>query len=251
MNDLEMLWDLQETEKRAQKIKWEFKNLDSLKNLEEARLEFKEKEKIIKAKKDDINEDKKKLRRLEMKNQEALGEMEGIKKEMYDEKGYTTKELMQMEKKVQSLSQENNKLEDLILQEMENIEKKEEEVNKDLKELEEHQKHIKKLEKIWKKESGDLKKEYSKLKEKINKLRKEVPRDLLDKYESIKEVSNYNVVAMVKGDICMGCKVSLSSSVVGKLYTPGIRLTCENCGRLIFLGEGKGSSSLKKGNNML
>ncbi|RQD73954.1 MAG: hypothetical protein D5R97_08490, partial [Candidatus Syntrophonatronum acetioxidans] len=185
-------------------------------------------------------DDKKKLRRLEMKNQEVLEEIKSIKGEMYGEKGYTTKERMQMEKKTRSLSQENNKLEDEIIQEMESLEKKEEEIKKDLKELEEQQEQVKRLEEIWKKESGDLKKEYSRLKKRIGKLKGEVPRDLLDKYESLKETSNLNVVAMVKGDICMGCKVSLSSSVVGKLYTPGIRLTCENCGRLIFLGRCKG-----------
>ncbi|PKM79280.1 MAG: hypothetical protein CVU88_06615 [Firmicutes bacterium HGW-Firmicutes-13] len=109
---------------------------------------------------------------------------------------------------------------------------KQEKINKNEKEQEANY-----LDERVKKESRKLKKEYKTLKDVRDELIKEIPEESLRKYNHLRKSLGNFVLSKVKNGICLGCQVSLSSSLVGKLYTPGIEVTCENCGRLIFVDK--------------
>lgn len=179
----------------------------------------------------------KKLRSLEMKNQALADSLEEINQKLYGGDIKNVKELTQYEKQMQNLSDEKDKLEDLILQQMEILETMEQMIKQEKKEYEKEAENTKKLGRKAKEESSALKSEYKKLTHEIEALIDKIPHDYLKRYQALKKQLGDQVVCKVKNGVCLGCRVSLSSSVIGKLYIPGIELTCENCGRIIFLDK--------------
>lgn len=235
INDIELLWELQETEKNMVKIKCEFQNRQSLKDVEDASALLENSKIVIQSLEKDLAAEKKELRRLEMKGKEIAEDIRENNEKLYGGEVTATKELIQMEKKLKILAEENNSIEDLVIQQMEEIENKEKQLQEKIIEEKEKQDILKKLEKRDREESKKIKVQYRKQKEKKEQLEAQVSPQLLEKYVHLKKTVGPNIVAKVKCGVCLGCQVSLSSSTIGRLYTPGIILTCENCRKLIFL----------------
>ncbi|UNC92981.1 zinc ribbon domain-containing protein [Candidatus Contubernalis alkaliaceticus] len=237
ISDIMLLWDLQETEKNMNKINKQYKSRTSLKDVEEARALLDGIERSLKALEEELNAQRKVLRRLELKGEEIAEDIQETNKQLYGGEVTATKELVQMEKKLKLLSEENGKLEDMVIQQMEKIEKKEKELLGKRSQEKETQESLKELEEKDRQESRKLKGRYRKHKVSKEQLEAKITSELLEKYAYLKKKAGFNVVAKVKGGVCLGCQVSLSSSTIGSLYTPGILITCENCGRLIFQQE--------------
>ncbi len=217
------------------KIKKLFQNRQSIKEVEEARALLKNMISGIKLLEKDLAAEKKELRRLEMKGKEITEDIRENNEKLYGGEISATKELIQIEKKLKKLSEENSEIEDLVIQQMEEIENIEKELNEKKNEEKEKQAFLKELEEKDKEQSNSIKAQYRKQKESKQQLETQISPQLLQKYSHLKKTKGSNIVAKVKGGVCLGCQVSLSSSTVGRLYTPGIILTCENCGKLIFL----------------
>ena len=217
------------------KIKKLFQNRQSLKEVEEARALLENMISGIKLLEKDLAAEKKELRRLEMKGKEITEDIRENNEKLYGGEISATKELIQMEKKLKKLSEENSEIEDLVIQQMEEIENIEKELNEKKNEEKEKQAFLKELEEKDKEQSNSIKAQYRKQKESKQQLETQISPQLLEKYFHLKKTKGSNIVAKVKGGVCLGCQVSLSSSTIGRLYTPGIILTCENCGKLIFL----------------
>ena len=217
------------------KIKKLFQNRQSLKEVEEARALLGNMTNGIKLLEKDLAAEKKELRRLEMKGKEITEDIRENNEKLYGGEISATKELIQMEKKLKKLSEENSEIEDLVIQQMEEIENIEKELNEKKNEKKEKQAFLKELEEKDKEQSNSIKAQYRKQKESKQQLETQISPQLLEKYSHLKKTKGSNIVAKVKGGVCLGCQVSLSSSTIGRLYTPGIILTCENCGKLIFL----------------
>ncbi len=233
-----LLWDLQETEKKMNEIKKLFKNRPSLNEVEEARALLKDIEMSQEALEEELTAERKALRRLELKGEEINQDIQDTNKKLYGGEVTSTKELIQMEKKLKLLSEENGKMDDLVIQQMEKIENKEKGLLEKRSQKKVNQDSLKVLEEKDRQESSKMKGRYRKQKESKEQLEAKVTPELLEKYAQLKKkTAGSNIVAKVKGGVCLGCQVSLSSSTIGNLYTPGILLTCENCGRLIFLEE--------------
>ncbi len=80
-------------------IKAQLHNLEALNEVEEARKCVNRVEGSIKTKEDKNTSNKKKLRSLEMKDQEIIDEIKEINQKLYGGKVNNTKELTQMQKK--------------------------------------------------------------------------------------------------------------------------------------------------------
>ena len=231
----ELLWKLQETEKNMTKIKNLFQNRQSLNDVEEAILQLENSKGELQSTEQELAAAKKELRHLEMEGKKIAGDIQENNEKLYGGEVTATKELIQMEKKLKQLSEENSRIEDLVIQQMEEIENIEKELNEKKNEKKEKQAFLKELEEKDKEQSNSIKAQYRKQKESKQQLETQISPQLLEKYSHLKKTKGSNIVAKVKGGVCLGCQVSLSSSTVGRLYTPGIILTCENCGKLIFL----------------
>ncbi len=118
----ELLWKLQETEKNMTKIKNLFQNRQSLNDVEEAILQLENSKGELQSTEQELAAAKKELRHLEMEGKKIAGDIQENNEKLYGGEVTATKELIQMEKKLKQLSEENSRIEDLVIQQMENIE---------------------------------------------------------------------------------------------------------------------------------
>lgn len=66
-----------------------------------------------------------------------------------------------------------------------------------------------------------------------DKLAGEIPAALLNRYERL--AGHYRLAILpVTGDMCLGCFVKLPTSFFSSAYASEL-LTCENCGRLLYI----------------
>jgi len=235
LSNIELLKELQETERNIQKIKQLYTDLQSSKELADKKDGLNRSKVFIEKKEEEIVTEKKKLRRMELKNETIDEELNEINSSLYGGEVSNTKELLQMEKKIKVLSGEKESLEELILSQMEKIEEHEKELEKEKLKEKEQKADLEKLVARIREESKKLKSDYDNLKEEAEKLKSQIPLEQLERYKRLKKSLGFKVVADVNNGICLGCQVSLSSSLVGKLYTPDIELNCENCGRILLL----------------
>lgn len=64
-----------------------------------------------------------------------------------------------------------------------------------------------------------------------------VPEELMEKYNSVRRRFGTVAVALVEGNTCTACRISISVFLLRQLRdTDGI-FTCDNCGRILYLPE--------------
>ncbi len=229
-----LLKRLQEIEKEMQGIKQLYKDWQTSKELADKKDELSCSRVFIERKEEEIASDKKKLRRLELASETTDAEISEVNSSLYGGEMSSTRELLQMEKKLKALTEKKENAEELILNHMEKIEEHEKEVEEEKLKEKEQESQLETILTRIKKESKKLKSEYDALKTEAEQLKSQIPSEKLERYERLKKSLGFKVVAVVNNGICLGCQVSLSSSLIGKLYTPDIELNCENCGRLLL-----------------
>lgn len=74
---------------------------------------------------------------------------------------------------------------------------------------------------------------FEELQEARDKLSKKIPTALRNRYEKL--ARHYKLAILpVTGDKCLGCFVKLPTSFFSSAYSSEL-LTCENCGRLLYI----------------
>lgn len=80
--------------------------------------------------------------------------------------------------------------------------------------------------------------ELERLNEEVKALEPSLDPALLAKYKQIKK-NRVNPVALVENNQCQGCNMSLPSLTLSKLKEQKELVECENCGRILYVREGK------------
>ena len=79
--------------------------------------------------------------------------------------------------------------------------------------------------------------ELAKLRAAADAGKKEVDAALLERYTSIKKRAS-PPMALLSGDLCGGCNMSLPQAVLRKIKAGADVVECENCGRILFVRQG-------------
>jgi predicted nucleic acid-binding Zn-ribbon protein len=237
VEQLKLVWELQELELQISRREKELQNVDSVKTYQKKKQSITILTKQIERKQEELKQENKKMRQQEMELQQIVDSKEELRQKLYGGERYSAKELENMRKKINSLEKEKSGLEEEILNLMEMIESIGQEIKKDKKQLSEEEEKLQLLKTKAKKDIQLLKGQLAELLSQREELVGRIEGDLLKKYRELVRHFQGRAVSLVKKGYCGICNVSLPSSFRARLLTPGELVFCENCGCLLVLGD--------------
>lgn len=233
MQQLELLWRLQEVDLRLGEL---FKELEESPVLHEANYwdqKLVEKNKLWEAARQDLDKRNKELKKKEMQLQKASEEGNSLRKKMYGGEISSTRELEQMEKKLNKLEQDQKELEEQIIEDMEGIEELEEDKKMQEQTINEESSILEEKNEKWNKEKQKIEEEIAKLEQQREELIEKIEKPFWEKYQILSQRYRGKGLARVTSDICEGCRMFVSSAIKGRLYNLNTIVYCENCGRIL------------------
>lgn len=237
MEEMKLLWELQEVEYEIINKEKELQNIPSVGEYLKKKKNYSYLEENLKKKVEEHKSTKKELGRREMDLQKLTATLSELTDKLYSGEVRNVKELESMEKKTSSLTKEKNELEDKILELMEKLEVESEEIKKAQSNLENEGKKLETLKEKARRDMLQAQKELDILKRRRDEIEKKVDDELLKKYRELSKRFNRKCISLVKNNFCGICNVSLPSSFRAYLLTPGKLVYCENCGSLLVLGN--------------
>ncbi len=176
-----------------------------------------------------------KLRDQELEMRSLANKIASVEDRLYSGHIKNPKELANRQDEVQYLKRRKGGLEDQVLEAMIEVEESEASVT-------EQRERLARLENEWQEtqarlstEQNELVNRLRQLKAKRAKLQKTIEADDLALYEDLRRRMGGQAVALLKGDLCQTCKVTLPSSKAqqarqGKTLTP-----CGSCERILYV----------------
>lgn len=230
---LKLLWDMQELDLAISAYKTKIEEAPGLSGVDEAKEELKELEVKLSAQEENLRNDQKHLRQLEMRTQKIVDDRKELSDNMYGGKITNVKELEQMHRRMDQLAEEKKKLEEEIINLMESIEEQEEMMKETGLAISKKKEELEEKEKRLQADLARFNKELSHLEnERVTQAEKIEPK-YMERYIVLAEKHQGRPLSKVENDICGACRVFISSAQRGHLYNPGALVYCENCGRLL------------------
>lgn len=225
---------------QIQEIDSEIDKLENLKSAEPAKLRVleaglsKHKEKA-ESKNQEIQELQKEQRELQRRlgvQQEKITKYKTQRAAIKTNKEYTALEL-----EINELEKSNSEIEEEILKTMESLDKSETELKKAQEEF-----HNQEL--IFKKNKisiiTDVKKINKKIVEWKNKraiIEPKISQILMTRYDNWRQRKKINFVAVIDGQACGGCHLTLPPQLINEVRKKRELLTCNSCGRVLYWRE--------------
>ncbi|MBC7264353.1 MAG: hypothetical protein H5T64_08325 [Chloroflexi bacterium] len=144
------------------------------------------------------------------------------------------KELSSLEQDQASQKRRRSELEDNVLEAMSRVEELE-------SSLATRREILRVIEARWTQSQAKLKGELAKVNAELESLRQErellrrrIPADTLARYEELRRKKGGRAVAMLKGQMCEGCRVTVPSGTAQQAQRSSDLVLCENCGRILY-----------------
>jgi len=180
-----------------------------------------------------LEELKRQQRSHEWEIDDLTSKITAAEQKLYGGRVGNPKELASLQHEVETLKSKRTRVEDKVLEIMEQIEQAESGVVSLGKEL-------KALESDWQSQQQRLSSEIDELKLDLNDLKHKrgtqlasIDPQAIELYDRIKKQKG-TAVAKVEQGICQGCRISLSATQLQQVRTGGL-MQCSNCGRILFL----------------
>lgn len=234
MSELSRLYEMQMLEAKLDRLRKTLKELpvyEEFRRLQAKTNEGKEAAGLVEGK---LDEERRNLESLELAVQEVTEESRAVQARLYSGTVTSAKELSQLEVRAILLQRERKKAEDNAFLAMEAVE----EMEKALASAREKQQSLMiKLHSLQKQgnlEISGIKEQIRECQEEREKLLATVSEKLLNHYRELQQRFKGKPLAPVEGEVCGGCRVSLSSNLKNRLCNPAAVVTCENCGRMLI-----------------
>jgi len=238
MEQRRLLWELQEVEQEKNKKEQDLQKIPSVLQYREKFKKVDLAEKKLQQKGEELSAERKAQRLKEMDVAKISTLLEEFNSKLYNGKIGNAKELESMEKKVSSLGKDKELREDEIIVHMETIENLESEINHLQKQLKEEKEMLQKLKMHARRDRQSVQDELEKLSRYGEELAGKIDEGLLKKYRELsKRLGGGRCVSLVQNGFCGICNVSLPSSFIARLRTPGQLVYCENCSSLLIPEE--------------
>lgn len=179
-----------------------------------------------------------KIKRKEIDAKAINDKIEKNKNELYGGKISDIKELKQLQKVIESLQEERDKVEEdllLLMDEEDSLRFKISSIEKDLSELKEQLKDTQqkiKLEDTTIEEN--IQKKEVERKEIIKKINDS---SLIEKYLILWKEKRGEAIVEIESAICSGCNLSLPSDIIYHLQNDDYLIVCPNCNRILIWKE--------------
>ncbi|HEX2924530.1 MAG TPA: C4-type zinc ribbon domain-containing protein [Chloroflexota bacterium] len=165
------------------------------------------------------------------------GKLKVQEKKLYDGSVKNPKELSDLSKDAANQKAAVSQLETQVLENMDAVEVASLEVQRAGAALDEK-------EKAWRADQGVLEQECAALESEIERLNgkrsalvPQIDPPTLRLYESIRRTRGGLAVVPIEQRTCRGCRISLSSSEIQRARTSVEPITCQSCGRILYLRE--------------
>ena len=192
-------------------------------------------EKITRDKKESLKELRLKIKRKEIDVKEINTKIEKHQNELYGGKISDIKELKQLQKVIELLKKDRDKIEEglLVLMDEEDdfkidLSEAEKELAKLDEQLQRRQKEVNQQDKEIKKIIEEKQKNRTEIVHKIN------DRELINRYNMLWREKEGEVVVEIDGSTCSGCNLSLPSDIIYHLQRDDMLITCPNCNRILI-----------------
>lgn len=237
MEQLTMLWELQQLEGEISRKEDEMQSFTSVQEYRARKKEMALLQERLGVHREKTEAEKKKLRREELNLQNINTTIKSLNKKLYGGEVQNMRELENMEKKLVSLQNEQSVIEDKILAIMEEMEKTEVELTELSGQEEKEMTGLERAKGKAQKELQEARQELARLNQQREQIVAKVEPALLQKYEDLSRKMKGQCISMVRDDFCGICNVSLPSAFRARILTPGQFVFCENCGCLLVLGD--------------
>jgi hypothetical protein len=228
---LTALYLLQQIDTRLEQAR---KELDALDSGERLRDEFG-------SRSSELEEARQRVRRMEEDLLDAELDMSGMegKRRDYEQKLYgglvrNAKELQDMQEEVGMLTRSIDALETKALTLMDELEKQRAALKDLEKTTSECEARLRQVEGQYKREKERLESELAELEQRRQAGLEGIPADLLRKYEDLRARKSNLALAVVSGNICPACRVTLPTDTLRDLQAGNRLLFCESCGRMLL-----------------
>jgi len=237
VEQLKLLWQLQELEQEIARKEIEMQNIPSVSAYRVRKREMAALQDTLSCYAEKMEAARKKMRRAELDLHNINGAIADLNKKLYGGAVHNTRELEGMEKKVLSMKTEQSAIEDNILSIMEELEKDEFKSSELDRETDMGQERLQQVKIQAQKDMQLARQELEELNRRREGITQRVEAPLLQKYRELKAKMHGQCISLVLNSFCGICNVSLPSAFRARILTPGQLIFCENCGSLLVLGD--------------
>ncbi|HSW35301.1 MAG TPA: hypothetical protein VLH18_01720 [Candidatus Limnocylindrales bacterium] len=231
---MRLLWDLQQIDLSIRELVAKIEEAPLLSGVQEtADCLEKLKSELIEVEKR-LKEDRKVMKNLEMDVQKLVEDRKILKDSLYGGKISNIKELEQMHRKMELLTERKDALEDKIMTFLELIEEQEAFQREHLEKIDQCTTEYRDMEKRLSAALQTYVEEKDSLEQEREIQAGKIEAKYMDKYLTLAQKYRGQGMASVVNDICGVCRVFISSALRGRLYNPDALVYCENCGRLLI-----------------
>lgn len=227
---IRLLVNLQKTDFSIDELK---RIIDEIpRKIEEWKMEFREKEAEFEIMKQGLETLERDLRSKERK---LMGVNENLKR--YGEKIYgvkTQKEMVALDHEIDLARKEKDRLENRIIELMEETENLSLEIEKKEQELNVERGELLMREKACQEKLNRDKKELDLLLAEKRDIVTKVGKDLLVLYEKLRKNKNNLAIVPIKNEACQGCFMTIPPQVINEVKMNEELIRCENCVRILY-----------------
>ncbi|MDH7482059.1 MAG: C4-type zinc ribbon domain-containing protein [Armatimonadota bacterium] len=231
---LKALFELQNIDlelARAQKAKASLDDGSAKKQkVESARRAFEQADKLLHQTSAELQD-----KELNLKSVEAKQKM--FRDKLYGGMVTNPKELESMEKEIEMLGRQKDKLEENILELMDLVEERKAAARNAKAALEQEESELAALLEKIKQDNASLTARIEALTAERERAVGQVDPALLKKYEAMRGRFGGVYISKVEDSLCSACRMQIMEGVLREIKAGDESRTCENCGRLLFLEE--------------
>ncbi|MDR7435108.1 MAG: C4-type zinc ribbon domain-containing protein [Armatimonadota bacterium] len=235
MEDLDRLASLQELDSRIDHLEQVRRSLDdgtSLRtSLDEAKTRLVQMREQLRGK-------QARLRALELQLESIVQKQKKLEQDLYSGRITNPKELAGLQGEVEALGRMKDRLEDEILVLLDETEGFLRDVAQLEAEVAQRERALEEYLEDYRSRIREVEGSLGLLRRRREELISQIDPELLEKYEYLRERKGGKAVAFVAGEVCGGCNVALPAGILSKVREKETLVTCEECGRILYLKMG-------------
>ncbi len=238
MSDLATLYEVQQVDTRIQELEREREALDSGAEL---RAQVEALRMQVRAAQDDIRGIENEARDVELQIKTCDGKKRAFEDKMYSGRVHNPKELEDLQREVEMLAGQVDKLEDRGLDLMEEAERRRAALVEQESQLREKEERLATLETDHQAATARIAEETARLAAQREQLTPGLPQDLVRRYDEIRARRANLAIVKVASDatlqstsICPGCRIAISLDTMRQLKRGERTVLCESCGRILY-----------------
>jgi predicted nucleic acid-binding Zn-ribbon protein len=175
------------------------------------------------------------LRDQELEMRSLTSKIASVEDQLYGGRVKNSKELASLQKEVQYLKRKKSEFEDQVLESMVEVEESEAGVT-------EQRERLARLEEEWQEtqarlsdEQNELINRLSQLKTKRAKLQRTIEAGDLALYEDLRRRRGGRAVALLEGELCLGCRVTIPTTKAQQARQGEVLTLCTSCERILYV----------------